>query len=140
MDFDENPLNFMTFPDFPATSGKYEIHPPKLCASLRATETLRRNGGHERSPRLPTFARTRLVAARAALAGPGPFAGVLALLGVRALLAPVARSGLPPTHFFGQVPPLLASVPRNPDGPRQIHRFPYVQITDFCVCPVTPFL
>ena len=25
---------------------------------------------------------------------------------------------------FCQVPPLLATVPRNPDGPRQIHRFP----------------
>ena len=24
--------------------------------------------------------------------------------------------------IFGQVPPLLATVPRNPDGPRQIHR------------------
>ena len=27
--------------------------------------------------------------------------------------------------FFCQVPPLLATVPRNPDGPRQIHRCPY---------------
>ena len=31
----------------------------------------------------------------------------------------------PVTLFWGgQVPPLLASVPRNPDGPRQIYRFP----------------
>ena len=33
--------------------------------------------------------------------------------------------------FLGQVPPLLASVPRNPDGPRQIHRFPHFLIADF---------
>ena len=25
--------------------------------------------------------------------------------------------------FFDQLPPRLASVPRNPDGPRQIHRY-----------------
>ena len=41
MDFDENPLIFMTFPDFPATSGKYEIHPPKFCAGLVPTSSLR---------------------------------------------------------------------------------------------------
>ena len=35
------------------------------------------------------------------------------------------------TPFFNQVPPLLASVPRNPDGPRQIHRFPHFLIADF---------
>ena len=34
----------------------------------------------------------------------------------------------------GTVPPLLASVPRNADGPRQIHRFPCLRVSDFCVC------
>ena len=33
--------------------------------------------------------------------------------------------------LFCQVPPLLATVPRNPDGPRQIHRFPYFLLSDF---------
>ena len=27
--------------------------------------------------------------------------------------------------FVRQMPSLLAAVPRNPDGPRQIHRFPF---------------
>ena len=35
-----------------------------------------------------------------------------------------------PTCFFCQVSPLLATVPRNPDGPRQIQRFPYFLRSD----------
>ena len=31
--FYENALIFMTFPDFPGSARKYEIHPQKLCAS-----------------------------------------------------------------------------------------------------------
>ena len=46
------------------------------------------------------------------------------------LLLPLGVATLPSPRtlfflFWGQVPPLLASVPRNPDGPRQIHRFPF---------------
>ena len=37
----------------------------------------------------------------------------------------------PATLFFGQVPPVLATVPRHPDGPRQIHRFPSFLLSDF---------
>ena len=33
--------------------------------------------------------------------------------------------------IFCQVPPLMATVPRNPDGLRQIHRFPYFLVSDF---------
>ena len=40
------------------------------------------------------------------------------------------RRALHPLPFFCQVPPLLATVPRNPDGPRQIHRFPYTRYQD----------
>ena len=29
------------------------------------------------------------------------------------------------------MPPILASVPRNPDCPRQIHRFPCLRVSDF---------
>ena len=35
--------------------------------------------------------------------------------------------------------PLLAAVPRNPDGPRQIHRFPFFRVSDVlnnAVCPM----
>ena len=46
--FDENPLIFMTFQDFPATSGKYEIHPPKLCASLAESLMPLRSAGYLR--------------------------------------------------------------------------------------------
>ena len=42
------------------------------------------------------------------------------------LRARSARWGFKRCYFFCQVPPLLATVPRNPDGPRQIHRFPCV--------------
>ena len=52
-----------------------------------------------------------------------------------------ASHGLNTPPFFGQVPPLLASVPRNPDGARQIHRFACFRVSDFCVCgPCEPVI
>ena len=62
----------------------------------------------------------------------GPVLERIRLVPAAPPVAPELRDLAPVTLFGGgQVPPLLASVPRNPDGPRQIHRFPHFLIADF---------
>ena len=38
-------LIFVTFPDFPCSAEKYEIHPPKLCVSTLRTDNFKHNSG-----------------------------------------------------------------------------------------------